>query len=137
MPLAGAVLLAACGESPPPAGPTPEAPSEAQAFLDTRLAQARLELDREFVVFAIPAMVIDQLGIPVPPPVTVGSRPGPRTMTSDDPDMLSIGPDGSLVAHREGATRVRAVGSGSALSVVVRAQAPSRSALAPKKGVSP
>ena len=99
-------------ESPPPSG--------AQVALETRLRRAREELDREFVVFSVPTLAIDRLGVPVPPPVTVGSRPGPGTLLSDAPDVVRIDWDGSLIAVREGAAHVRAVGTGSSLAVTVR-----------------
>lgn len=128
--LAAAAVLHACGNpspkvepgSAPPVPPQLAPASEQQTRLDARLEQARRELDRDFVVFAAPGLVIDRLGSPVAAPVTVGSRPGPRTMTSDDPDVVSVGADGTLVAHRQGTTRVRSEGSGSSLTVVVRAR---------------
>lgn len=81
----------------------------------------RARLDRAFVVFSSPRLVIDRLGIPVAAPVTVGSRPSPGTLASDTPEIVSIDASGALVAHRNGIATVRATGSDSVLQVEVRA----------------
>ncbi len=71
-----------------------------------------------FVVFRQPELVIDQIEVPVPAPVTVGSRPSPATMSSDAPDVVSVGQDGRLVAHRSGRATIRALGAGSSTLAV-------------------
>ena len=75
-----------------------------------------------FVVFTTPKMVIDQLGRPVPAPVTVGSQPSPETLSSDAPDIVEVTAAGALVARRNGRATVRARGGGeSQLEVEARA----------------
>ena len=74
-----------------------------------------------FVVFSQPALVIDRLGVPVSPPVTVGSTPAPDTLASDSPDVVSVETSGALVAHRNGDATVRAQRGGETLRVEVRA----------------
>jgi hypothetical protein len=104
-------LALSCGREPPgverqASQPPPPAPS----------------LDKPFVVFSRPSIVIDRLEVPVPSPVTVGSQPSPETLTSDAPGIVSVDPSGSLVAHRNGEATVRASrGAGAALAVEVRA----------------
>lgn len=114
------LLVTACEQPPPPSLPGAPAPSKPQVLLEERLAHAKQELGREFVVFAEQRIVIDRLDSPRAPPVTVGSRPGPETMSSDDPSIVTVEPNGALVAHRDGSAQVRAPGSGSALMVIVR-----------------
>lgn len=84
-------------------------------------AQPRpIPADRPFVVFSKTHVVLDRLEIPTPPPVSVGSRPGPDTLLSDDPTLVGIAPDGQLVAHRNGRTAIRTLhGEGSLLVVEV------------------
>jgi hypothetical protein len=67
-------------------------------------------VDRPHVVFTSSELLIDLLGSPVPPPVSIASTPSPSTMESDAPDIVSVGSDGSLVAHRSGSAVVRARG---------------------------
>ncbi len=110
-----ALILVACERQ----GPAPSHATEAQR--EERIAAVRRELDREFVVFTAPSVAMDRAGAPVAAPVTVGSRPSPATMTSDDPQVVTVEPNGALAAHREGTTFVRAAGSASVLKVVVHA----------------
>jgi hypothetical protein len=101
---AALLLLAACREAP--------APGEASRGADPAA-------NREFAVFAQRQLVIEAPGAPVPAPVTVGSRASRETLAADDPEIVAIGPDGSLLGLRPGATVVRGVGTGSALAVRV------------------
>ena len=75
-----------------------------------------------FVVFTAPTLIIDRLGVPVAAPVTVGSAPGPDTMSSDAPEIVGIDATGKLVAHRNGRAAIRTLnGRGAVLRVDVRA----------------
>jgi len=79
------------------------------------------KLDKPFVAFRQPSLVIDRLETPMPAPVTVGSQPSPVTMESDAPEVVSVDATGALVAHRAGSAKVRPIGTGgAALSVEVR-----------------
>jgi len=113
--LGSLLLLQAC-EAPPR---DPAAGASTTPELEARLAQARQRLDGEHVVFSEPSMLIERLGVPLAPPVTVGSRPALATLASDDPGVVSVEEDGRLLAHRAGRTLLRAVGSSSVLAVVV------------------
>lgn len=78
---------------------------------------------REFVVFAQRVLRIETLGVPIEPPVTVGSLASATTMASDAPEVVTVTPDGRLLALKAGRTRVRGTGTGSVLEVEVAAQA--------------
>ncbi len=85
-----------------------------------------------FVLFSAESLVIDRLGAPVPVPVAVGSTPSPQTIASDAPDVVSVGPDGSLLGHRNGrATLTARGGLGSVL--VVQVLAASTVAISPRE----
>ncbi len=71
------------------------------------------------VVFTRDRIAIDQLDTAVHPPVTVGSQPSPAMLASDAPDVVTVAPDGGLVAHRAGTAIVRSVNGGQ-LTVDVR-----------------
>jgi hypothetical protein len=73
----------------------------------------------EVVVFDRQDFTIDRWEKPVRPPVLPGSVPSPVTMASDAPGIVSVEENGDLVAHANGTTIVRSVGSGSALRVSV------------------
>lgn len=95
------------------------APGEPQP---TRVGDAlplRRTHDRKFVVFSVPSLVVDRVGVEVPAPVTVGSSPSPATMSSDAPGVLDVTEAGGLIAHGEGRATIRATGSGSQLAVQV------------------
>jgi len=74
---------------------------------------------KAFVVFAAAEFVIDRIGIPIGPPVTVGSLPSPTTMWSEAPEVVAVEPSGELRGLRNGTTTVRAIGTGSAIRVTV------------------
>lgn len=59
-----------------------------------------------FVVFARDRLTISRLGVPVPPPVTVGSSPSAEHLASDNPDVVMVTDSGELVARRNGTARV-------------------------------
>ncbi len=73
----------------------------------------------EFVVFTQPELAISRWLEPIALPVTAGSKPSPATIRSDAPEIVSIEPNGRLVAHADGMTIVRASGTGSTLRVRV------------------
>jgi hypothetical protein len=112
--LIGALLvgapLAGCQEEAPPAAPPPVA----------QVPDLRPQHSTPFVVFLDRELELPVLGEPVDPPVTVGSRPSPDTMWSDSPGVLSVAPDGRLLAHREGSARIVARNGGPPLDVRVR-----------------
>ncbi len=75
---------------------------------------------RPFVVFHRDRVTLDRLESPTPPPVAAGSHPGPETMVSDDPTVVSVNAAGDLVGHRNGLTAIRTRhGEGSMLVVEV------------------
>lgn len=74
---------------------------------------------KPYAVFVRPTLVIDRLNTPVAAPVSAGSQPSSATMVSDAPAIVSIDVSGSLVAHGNGSTIVRAKGTGSLLQVQV------------------
>jgi hypothetical protein len=79
-------------------------------------------VDQPFVVFSQRSFVIDRLGAPVRPPVSVGSAPSIDTIRSDDPSIVQVDRSGALLGIGNGATRVRTLqGEGSSLEVEVRA----------------
>lgn len=113
-------MVAACGREP--ARQAPQA------------APLRPAAAPPFAVFSQPSLVIDRLGVPVAPPVTVGSTPSGTTMTSDAPHVVTVEPSGGLVAHQDGVATIRSAGG--SLEVVVRtarsiALVPRRLALRP------
>ena len=75
----------------------------------------------KFAVFNRTTLTVTELERAFPAPVTVGSEPSPQTLSSDDPSTLSIGEDGSLTAHKFGATSVHASSGGGLLQVMVQA----------------
>ena len=86
----------------------------------TRTSSAPAPTGRtEVVVFDRQDLAIDRWTKPVPPPVLPGSAPSPATMVSDAPGIVSVEENGDLVAHANGTTVVRSVGSGSTLRVRV------------------
>jgi hypothetical protein len=107
--LASAAL--ACGRrgAPPVASATPP------KFGDARI-------DRPFVVFNQRSFVIDHVGVPMRPPVSIGSRPSPETIASDDCSVVQVDATGALVGLRNGRVVVRSRGGeGSSLDVEVKA----------------
>lgn len=122
-----AASLAACQAEAP--GTPPAAGDEHQR----RVEEVRAQLDRDFVVFRESELRIEQLEAPVPAPITVGSRPSPVTMASSAPEVVSVQPDGALVAHRAGSAVIQAAGTGSRLTVVVLAPQPAP-AVAQRRG---
>ncbi len=79
-------------------------------------------MDRPHVVFSRRSLVIQRLGVPVAPPVSVPSRPSPETMSSDDPATVRVEASGALVGLRPGRATIRTLhGEGSSLEVEVRA----------------
>lgn len=88
----------------------------------------RGQLSAPFVVFREQALVIPVIGEPVAAPVTVGSQPTPDTIWSDSPGVVSVTPDGRLLAHREGSARVSARNGGPPLEIQVRLSAAPRQA---------
>jgi len=81
-------LAVACGERSPDAGSAPI----------------------DFIVFRDREMVVDRLEVSTPLPVTVGSSPSAAKLRSSAADVVSLGPDGRIVAHRAGDAVVSAVG---------------------------
>jgi len=78
--------------------------------------------ERPFVVFAQPRLLIDRLGTPFAPPVTVGSTVSAETLRSDAPEIVEIDSAGALVGRRNGRTLVRSLADGSqVLEVEVQA----------------
>jgi hypothetical protein len=63
---------------------------------------------------------VERLEEPIDAPVLAGSRPSRETIWSDAPEIVSVGPDGRLLAHRAGRAQVTARVGGPALIVVVR-----------------
>jgi hypothetical protein len=61
----------------------------------------------EFVVFSRERLVISQLGVAVPAPVTVGSSPSEATLASEAPDVVVVTAAGELVGRRNGTAKVR------------------------------
>lgn len=110
--LLAAVALTGCEPALPNASAPPAAP-------DPRIVDLQRRLERPFVVFAEGRLEVDRLGEPVAAPVTVGSHPSQDTMSSDAPDVVSVEPDGRLLAHRAGTARVRSATGGRELLVVV------------------
>lgn len=108
--------LAACDREPDPG---------------TRLEEARKlnapapgdsAMDRPHVVFSRRSLVIDRLGVPNAPPVSVGSSPSPATMRSSNPAIVEVTSTGELRASRNGTVRIETLhGEGSSLEVEVRA----------------
>ena len=84
-------------------------------------AAGEAPVDRPGVAFRQASLAIDRVGIPVAPPVTPGSSPSPATLASDAPDVVSIQPDGTLVANRNGRATIRALAGGGSLTVDVLA----------------
>jgi len=105
------LAVAGCQETPPEAW--------AQGAPSPQIAEVQRQLASPFVVFAKPALELARLGVPEDAPVTVGSRPSPEVMWSDAPGVVSVEPDGRLLAHREGQARITARNGGPSLGVVV------------------
>lgn len=79
-------------------------------------------VDRPFVAFNQPTLVINRLGVPVATPVSVGSSPSPATIRSDDLSIVRVDASGALVGVANGVTRVRPSDlQGRSLEVTVRA----------------
>lgn len=79
-------------------------------------------VDRPYVVFSERTLVITRLGVPVRPPVSVGSRPSPATLSSEDSSVVEIAQTGELVARGNGRTKIVTLnGEGSVLAVEVKA----------------
>jgi hypothetical protein len=79
-------------------------------------------VDRPFVVFSQPSLVIDKLGEPYRAPVSGGSSPSPATIRSDDPSVVEVRQDGAIVGTRNGRTTLRTLsGEDSTLEIEVRA----------------
>jgi hypothetical protein len=106
--------LAACEAPVPQAWAPPARP-------DPQVAANQARLARPFVVFAEETLQIDRLGDPVAAPITVGSRASPETMSSDAPEVVSVEPDGRLLAHGQGRATIRASTGGPLLRVEVAA----------------
>lgn len=117
-----AFALAACGDGREQASASskPEGPASAPG------------VETPFAVFREGALVIDRLGVPVPPPVTVGSTPSQATLTSDAPEIVSVLPDGSLVGRRAGRASIHAVG-GTGQPLQVEVVAVSAAAISPDR----
>lgn len=105
-----AAMIAAGCQAPPPTSRSSEDD-----------AASAIRALPEHVVFTAGSLDITALEEPVALPVTVPSEPSPATVTSDDPDLVSIDPAGRAVAHAEGSTRLRARGGESSLDVRVSA----------------
>jgi hypothetical protein len=65
-------------------------------------------------------MTIENLDVPVAPPVAVGSSPSAQLLSSSDPGVVTVDAKGNLVAHRNGEATISAT-RGGALRVVVNA----------------
>ncbi len=109
-------------------------PDEATAGKQAQPAGAPGE--RPFVVFAQRRLLIDRLGVPFAPPVTVGSTASPETLRSDAPGIVDVDPTGALVGRRNGRALVRSPANGQVLEVEVHAAsvlavAPARATLRP------
>jgi hypothetical protein len=105
------LALAACDASPRPPSDPPWAPARSRA--------TNQQSPSDVVVFREPLLAIRTLGTPIEAPVTVGSRPSPFAIVSDDPSIVTVDADGRLVGHVPGTTRVRARATGSTLLVTV------------------
>ena len=104
------VALASCSGAP-------EGPAAGQSA-----EPASAPSDRPFVVFSQRRLVIDRLGVPFAPPVTVGSTASPETLRSDAPEIVEVDPSGALVGRRNGRALVRSSSeAGQVLEVEVRA----------------
>jgi hypothetical protein len=82
-------------------------------------ATALARLNRPFVAFSRPELLIDRLETPVAAPVTAGSRLTHSALVSHDPAIVSIDPTGELVAHRNGKATVTSKDSPLPLLVTV------------------
>lgn len=112
--MGAAAGLVACQEAANAPATAPSLPPAA-----TRKAPAR-----PFVVFAAKDLELSELGVPVEPPVAVGSRASSETVWSDTPDVVSVEPDGTLVAHQYGQARIISSSGGPQLEVRVRPAVP-------------
>src|SRR5438477_119460 len=77
----------------------------------------------EVLVFSQKVIVLDHLGIPTAPPVTVGSVVRSSLLESDAPAIVAIDHNGFLVPLQNGHATIRSKLSGSELSVDVSAAA--------------
>lgn len=93
--------------------------------------------ERPFVVFSQQRLLIDRLGVPIAPPVTVGSTVSAETLRSDAPETVDVDSSGGLVGRRNGRALVRSLADAThVLEVEVRAAsvlavAPARVTLRP------
>jgi hypothetical protein len=71
------------------------------------------------VVFTARSLRVDRLESPIALPVTVGSQPSPALILSSDPSLVSIGEDGTLLAHRAGSAQLTSRTGGGILAVIV------------------
>lgn len=63
--------------------------------------------EQPFAVFTKGQLVIDRLGMPFAPPITVGSTASPQTLRSDAPEIVEVDAAGALVGRRNGRALVR------------------------------
>lgn len=108
------LLLAACGGSD-------REPRLEEARRLNAPGPGESAMDRPHVVFSRRSLVIDQLGIPVDAPVSVGSTPSPATMRSGDSSVVEVTGAGQLLARHNGTAWIETLhGEGAKLLVEVK-----------------
>ncbi|WP_242370777.1 hypothetical protein [Anaeromyxobacter sp. SG26] len=106
------IVFAACGRSP-----RDEEAERARELSAPRVGEAWA--DRPHVVFTKQSLLITTLNVPVRLPATLPSRPSPDTIRVGDSSVVVVQDDGSVIALREGRTRIEAVSGKSTLDVEV------------------